>query len=80
MEETGHGDENEDAKLVVDGGVLDEVQQFCYLGDVLDCEAGVERAVRSRVAIAWARWREISSLLVNHNIGLRNKGRVFEVC
>ncbi len=32
------------------GGELEEVQQFCYLGDVLDCEAGVERAVRARVA------------------------------
>ena len=64
----------------MNGGVLDEVQRFCYLGDVLDCEAGVERAVRSRAATAWARWREISSLLVNHNIGLRHKGRVFEAC
>ena len=73
-------DEDEDARLIVDGGVLDEVQQFSYLGDVLDCEAGVERAVRSRVAIAWARWREISSLLVNHNIGLRSRGRVYEAC
>ena len=24
---------------------MDKVKQFCYLGDVLDCEAGVERAV-----------------------------------
>ena len=31
--------------LVVNGGILEEVEQFCYLGDVLDCEAGVKRAV-----------------------------------
>ena len=31
-------------KLIVNSGVLKEVQQFCYLGDVPDCEAGVERA------------------------------------
>ena len=24
------------------GGQIEEVQEFCYLGDVLDCEAGVE--------------------------------------
>ncbi|KAK3875693.1 hypothetical protein Pcinc_019440 [Petrolisthes cinctipes] len=36
-------DDEEDAGLMVNGGVLEEVQQFCYLGDVLDCEAGVER-------------------------------------
>lgn len=39
------GDDDEDAGLVVDGGVLEEVQQFCYLGDVFDCKA-VERVVR----------------------------------
>ncbi len=59
---------------------IEEVQQFCYLRDVLDCGAGVERAVRARVAAAWGRWREISSLLVNRNIGLRNRGRVYEAC
>ena len=31
--------------LVVNGGMLEEVEQFCYLGDVVDCEAGVEGAV-----------------------------------
>ena len=42
--------------MVVDGGVLEEVQQFYYLlGDVLDSEAGVEKAVRARVAAAWER-------------------------
>ena len=34
------------------GGQIEEVQEFCYLGDVLDCEAGVERAVRARVRAA----------------------------
>ena len=28
------------------GGQIEEVQEFCYLGDVLDYEAGVERVVR----------------------------------
>ena len=42
------GDDNghdEGPGLVVNGGMLEEVEQFCYLGDVLDCEGGVERAV-----------------------------------
>ena len=30
------------------GGQIEEMQDFCYLGDVLDCEAGVERAVRAK--------------------------------
>ena len=42
--------------MVGSGGVLEEVEQFCYLGDVLDCEAGVERAnLQARVVVAWRR-------------------------
>lgn len=33
-----------------DGGELEEVEEFCYLGDMTDYEAGVEGAVRMRVA------------------------------
>ena len=33
--------DDEGPGLVVNGGVLKEVEQFCFLGDVLDCEAGV---------------------------------------
>ncbi|XP_063851530.1 uncharacterized protein LOC135094941 [Scylla paramamosain] len=47
----GGGGDDEDVGLEVNGGVLD-----CYLGDMLDCEVGVERAVRARVAVAWGRW------------------------
>ena len=68
--------DNKGPRLIVNGGVLEEV----YLGDVLVCEAGVERAVRARVRAAWRRWQEIASLLVNCSIGLRTRGRVYEAC
>ena len=35
---------------------------------------------RERVTAAWRRWREIANLLVNHSIGLRTRGKVFEAC
>ena len=75
----GGGDDYGDVegpRLVVNGGVLEEVKQFCYLGDVLICGAGVERAVRTRATAAWERWREIGSLLVNCSIGLRTSERI----
>ncbi len=75
----GDGDGGSD-RMVVDGDVLEEVQQFCYLGDVLDCEAGVERAVRARMAAAWRRWHEVASLSVNRSIGLKSRGNVYEAC
>ena len=49
----GDDDGDEVPRLVVNGGVLEAVEQLCYLGDVVDCEAGVERAVQVRVTAAW---------------------------
>lgn len=48
-------EEEEIETIEVDGGVIEEVKQFCYLGDMLDSEGGVERAVRARVATTWGK-------------------------
>ena len=36
--------------------------KFCYLGDTLGAEGGVE-AARARVRCAWAKFKELSSVL-----------------
>ena len=59
-----------DDSLEINGMTVKEVQDFCYLGDVLDREAGTESAVRARIAIAWKKWRELASLLTNKGIPL----------
>ena len=61
-------------------GEIKEVQEFCYLGVVVDCKAGVERAVRARVAAAWNKWREMVILLKNRHIPLKIRGSVYESC
>jgi hypothetical protein len=66
--------------LELEGGVIREVKQFCYLGDMLDSECGVERSVRTRVAAAWKKWREMAGLLINKCIPLRYRGKVYEAC
>ena len=55
----------------LEGGVIEEVNEFCYLCDLLDSEGGVERAVRVRVSAAWYKWRNISSLLINKSVQLK---------
>ena len=72
--------EEEDNGIRIDGNDLEEVEYFCYLGDTLDCEGGVERAVRARVASAWTKWREISGLLLNKNIPILYRAKVYEAC
>jgi hypothetical protein len=61
-------------------GKIGEVEHFCYLGVLLDCEAGLDRTVRARVAASWSSWREVYSLLVNGGIPVKNRSRVYVVC
>ena len=61
-------------------GKIEEVMEFYYLGVMVHCEAGVERAVRARVATAWKKRREMASLLKNRHISLQIRGSVYESC
>ena len=74
------GPQHEDGTMDVVGGRLREVDSFCYLGNIMDCEAGLERAVRARVAAAWMKWREVASLLVNRSIPVRRRSGVYIAC
>ena len=71
--------EEESDDIQIGGEVIEEVE-FCYLGDLLDRERGVERAVRMRVSAAWRKWREISSLLVNRSVPVVCRARVYDAC
>ena len=46
----------------------------------MDCRAGAERAIRARVGVAWSKWSEILSLLVNRGIPLPKRGNIYEAC
>ena len=41
------------------GGLLEVVENFCYLGDMLGSEGGVKRSVNTRVGTAWRKFREL---------------------
>ena len=55
-------------EVAVEGGMLDVVDSFCYMGDTMSCVGGAEAAVRARIASAWRKWKELASLLVSQNI------------
>ena len=50
----------EEPCLIEEGQTLEETEYFCNLGSVLNCEDGVERAARVRVAAAWMTWKDIA--------------------
>jgi hypothetical protein len=72
--------EEEIDSFEVEGARLAEVEYFCHLGDVLDCEAGQEMTVRAKVAAAWSSLREVSSLLLNRGMPVMIRGGVYVAC
>jgi len=61
-------------------GNLEIVDQFCYLAEMMTWESGAGEAAKARIAAAWRKWREISSLLVNKSIPLKNRARIYCAC
>ena len=62
-----------------DGRIEDE-EEFCYLGDMLDCKGGTELAVRHRFSVAWCVGRDICTLFTNRTIPLKYCGSVYDAC
>jgi hypothetical protein len=49
--------------VIIDKGVELEVIKFCYLGDMLDADSGVDSAVTARVRYAWNKFKELRPFL-----------------
>ena len=56
------------------------VPKFCYLGDTLGAEGGVEEAARARVRRAWAKFKELSPILTARGASYCTKGKIYKAC
>ena len=61
---------SQDEVITVEGGEIQEVPCYRYLGDLIERSGSAERAVRSRVAFSWSKWRELRGVLGNRCIPL----------
>ena len=66
--------------LVVDGEAYEAVDSFCYLGDMLNADGGVDLAVTTRVRGGWRKFRELMPFLTSKAPSLRMKGQVYSAC
>ena len=48
--------------------VLEEMQKFCYLGDMISCYGGASEAVSARIGSARKKFRELSGVLVGKQV------------
>ena len=44
--------------------VLEDVEKFCYLGDMIGCYGGTSEAVSATIGGTWKKFRELSVMLV----------------
>jgi len=72
-------DVNEDLDIC-DGVLLEKVDKFCYIGDMLSTSGGCDLAVTARVRCAWEKFREYSPILTRKGFTLKLKGKVYISC
>ena len=61
--------------------VLEEVEKFCYLGDMISCFGGASEAVSARIGSAWKKFRELSGVLVGkQGLSLMQRGNIYQCC
>ena len=68
------------SRLSLDNDSLEFVDNFCYLGDVLDTDGGVESAVTARIRSGWCKFKELSAFLTSKAPALSVKGKVYAAC
>ena len=69
-----------DESKILDSATVEEVSEFCFLGDLLHSEGGAERAVRHRISLKWFKWRELRSLVSNATVPLKYRARANNTC
>jgi len=60
--------------------VLERVGKFCYLGDMLNADGGVDSAVVARIRCGWNKFRELAPILTHKGASLIVTGKVYESC
>ena len=53
---------------------------FCYLGEMYSVDGDVRAVLRARIRIGWNQLRQLVPLLINMDISLIMRGRLYSSC
>ena len=60
---------------------LEEVEKFCYQGDMISCYGGASEAMSGRIVSTWKKFRELSDVLVGkQGLSLKHPGKIYQRC
>ena len=57
------------------GESIESVEEFCYLGEMLNCGGVAGATSRVRVGCAWKKFRELNPILTARGASLKLKGK-----
>jgi len=60
--------------------MLELVDKFCYLSDMLSVDGDADAAVEARLRIGWNKFRQLVPLLTNKDVSLIMRGRLYSSC
>ena len=67
-------------EVQVDDEKVESVPEFCYLGDMLSTGSSCKLAAVTHCKSAWDKFCQLLSLLINCNLPLLTRGRVYTTC
>ena len=80
-DDTGSCTVQETTDLILeDGTIVESVDKFCYLGDMIGACGGAEDASRTRVRCGWKKFHELSPILTRKGASLKLKGKIYSTC
>jgi hypothetical protein len=59
---------------------VEKVQSYCYLGDKLEVDGGVNLTITNRIQSAWGKFRELSPIVAVKGVPLSLKGKIYVSC
>ena len=61
--------------------VLEEMEKFCYLGDMFSSNSGASEAVSARIGSVWKKFKESGEVLVDkQGLSLKQHNKVYQYC
>jgi hypothetical protein len=66
--------------IQVNGDMLECVDKFSYLGDMIGSGVGADEASRMSVKCVWGKFRELTHIVKARRASLKLKGKVYRTC
>jgi hypothetical protein len=67
----------EEREVRLDGQVVPKKDTFRYLGSMLQKDGDIDEDVSHRIKVGWLKWCQASSVLCQHRVPLKLKGKFY---